>query len=191
MNELARTGWVDHDKKTGEYVFFECSAHVERRRTFVMTEGRSQETTQAENNAMDMASAWVSSFYLRTIRELQNLGSRYVNVELGDNPADIRKLGGALYGDRRYDAVFVCQTARNFTMPPGDSVDRCGLSFAQTLTPPVLAPATAGPSPVLTMTHRRLIVQSEADLRLVRQARQVKSVAHRFAGDRRANGTSQ
>jgi len=117
LNEMERTGGepdvVDHDKKTGEYVFFDCSAQSPKGRRSVCydREGlESRKQHKPENNAIDMASAMgIELLTEEQYRELQKLGEFDTKTSSWViTPADIRKLGGALYGDRRYDAVFVC-----------------------------------------------------------------------------------
>jgi hypothetical protein len=116
LNEMERTSGepdvVGYDKKTGEYIFFDCSAESPNGRRSVCYDREGQESRKEhrpENNAIDMAAAM--SIELLTegqYRELQKLGnfdtktSSWVKA-----PADIRKLGGALFGDRRFGHVFV------------------------------------------------------------------------------------
>ena len=116
LNEMESTGGepdvVGHDQKTGEYIFYDCSAESPKGRTSVCydREGlESRKEHEPENNAMDMAAAMgIELLTEEQYRELQKLGdfdaktSSWVKA-----PADIRKLGGALYGDRRYGRVFV------------------------------------------------------------------------------------
>ena len=116
LNEIERTNGepdvVDHDEKTGEYVFFDCSAESPNGRRSVCYDREGQESRKEhkpENNAIDMAAAMgIELLTEGQYRELQKLGnfdtetSSWVKV-----PADIRKLGGALFGDRRFGHVFV------------------------------------------------------------------------------------
>ena len=116
INEMERTGGepdvVGYDKKTGEYIFYDCSADSPKGRRNVCYDREGQETRKSfkpENNAIDMAAAMgIKLLTEKQYRELQNLGdfdtktSSWVNT-----PSDIRKLGGALFADRRYDNVFV------------------------------------------------------------------------------------
>jgi hypothetical protein len=113
---MERTGGepdvVGHDKKTDEYLFFDCSAESPKGRTGVCydREGlESRKEHKPENNAIDLAAAMgVELLTEEQYRELQKLGhfdaksSSWVKA-----PADIKKLGGALFGDRRYGHVFV------------------------------------------------------------------------------------
>ena len=116
LHEMERTGGepdvVAHDKKTGEYIFFDCSAETPKGRVSVCYDREgldSRKEHKPANNAMDMAAAMgIELLTEEQYLELQSLGdfdtktSSWVKA-----PADIRKLGGALYGDRRYGRVFV------------------------------------------------------------------------------------
>jgi hypothetical protein len=120
LNEMERTGGepdvVGHDKKTGEYVFFDCSAESPEGRRSVCYDREgldSRKEHKPKNNAMDMAAAMgIELLTEEQYQELQKLGnfdtktSSWVKA-----PADIRKLGGALFGDRRYGRVFVYQNS--------------------------------------------------------------------------------
>jgi hypothetical protein len=116
LNEMERTGGepdvVGHDKETGEYIFFDCSAESPEGRTSVCydREGReSRKEHKPKNTAIDMAT--VMGIELLTedeYQELQKLGNFDTKTSSWvKTPADIRKLGGALYCDRRYGRVFV------------------------------------------------------------------------------------
>lgn len=116
LQEMEKTGGepdvVGHDKKTGEYIFFDCSAESPKGRTRVCYDREgldSRKEHKPENNALDMAAAMgIELLTEEEYRDLQKLGnfdtksSSWVKA-----PADIRKLGGALFGDRRYNHVFV------------------------------------------------------------------------------------
>jgi len=116
LNEMERTGGepdvVGHDKKTGEYIFYDCSAESPKGRRSVCYDRESLESRKEhkpENNAIDMAAAMgIELLTEEQYRELQKLGnfdkktSSWVKT-----PADIRKLGGALFCDCRYDHVFL------------------------------------------------------------------------------------
>ena len=116
LNEMERTGGepdvVGHDKKTGEYIFFDCSAESPKGRRSVCYDREALESRREhkpEDNAVDMAAAMgIELLTEEQYRELQKLGnfdsktSNWVKT-----PSDIKKLGGALFCDRRYDTVFV------------------------------------------------------------------------------------
>ena len=116
LHEMEKTGGepdvVGYDKKTGETIFFDCSPESPKGRTSVCYDREgldSRKEHKPANNAMDMAAAMgIELLTEAQYLELQSLGdfdtktSSWVKA-----PADIRKLGGALYGDRRYGRVFV------------------------------------------------------------------------------------
>jgi hypothetical protein len=116
LHEMEKTGGepdiIGCDIKTGEYIFCDCSAEspLGRRSTCYDREGlESRKENKPENNALDMAAAiGIELLTEAQYRELQSLG----NFDLKTSswiatPADIRKLGGALFADRRYGHVFV------------------------------------------------------------------------------------
>jgi hypothetical protein len=116
LNEMERTGGepdvVGHDKKTGEYIFFDCSAESPKGRTSVCydREGlESRKEHKPKNNAIDLATAMgVELLTEEQYLELQKLGNFDTKTSSWvKTPAEIRKLGGALYCDRRYGRVFV------------------------------------------------------------------------------------
>src|SRR5262245_13727799 len=116
LNEMERTGGepdvVGHDKKTGEYVFFDCSAETPKGRVSVCydREGwESRKEHRPKNTAMDMASAMgIELLTEKQYFDLQKLGDFDTKTSSWvKTPADIRKLGGALYCDRRYGRLFV------------------------------------------------------------------------------------
>ena len=116
LNEMERTGGepdvVDHAKKTGKYVFYDCSAESPKGRRNVCYDREGQEARKAfkpENNAIDMAAAMgIELLTEEQYRELQNLGKFDTKTSSWvKTPSDIRKLGGALFADRRYGNVFV------------------------------------------------------------------------------------
>lgn len=102
---------VGHDKKTGEYVFYDCSAQSPKGRISLCYDREaldSRKEHKPKNNALDMAAAMgVELLTEEQYLELQKLGdfdtksSSWVKT-----PADMRKLGGALFGDRRFGRVF-------------------------------------------------------------------------------------
>ncbi|MBC8041555.1 MAG: DUF4256 domain-containing protein [Opitutaceae bacterium] len=116
LHEMERTGGepdvIAHDKKTGHYLFVDCSAESPAGRTSVCYDREGLESrkehkpkTSALDLAADMGIELLNEEYYR---ELQTLGdfdrksSSWVHT-----PAPIRKLGGALFGDRRYGQVFI------------------------------------------------------------------------------------
>ena len=116
LNEMERTGGepdvVGHDNKTGEYVFYDCSAESPKGRRSVCydREGlESRKEHKPEDNAIDMAAAMgIEILTEEQYRELQKLGNFDTKTSSWvKTPAEIRKLGGALFCDRRYDHVFV------------------------------------------------------------------------------------
>ncbi len=118
LNEMDRTGGepdvVGHDQKTGEYVFYDCSAESPQGRRNVCydregQEAREQRGVHPEGNAMDMAAAMgIELLTEEQYRALQNLGTFDTKTSSWvKTPSDIRKLGGAIFADRRYGHVFV------------------------------------------------------------------------------------
>jgi hypothetical protein len=116
LNEMERTGGepdvVGHDNKTGEYIFYDCSAESPKGRRSVCydREGlESRKEHKPEDNAIDMAAAMgIELLTEEQYRELQKLGNFDTKTSSWvKTPAEIRKLGGALFCDRRYDHVFV------------------------------------------------------------------------------------
>jgi hypothetical protein len=116
LNEMERTGGepdvVGHDKKTGEYIFFDCSLETPKDRTSVCydREGlESRKEHKPKTNAIDMATAMgVELLTEEQYLKLQKLGDFDTKTSSWvKTPPDIRKLGGALYCDRRYGRVFV------------------------------------------------------------------------------------
>jgi hypothetical protein len=116
LGEMERTGGepdvVSHDKKTGEYIFYDCSAQSPEGRRSVCYDGealQSRKENKPKDSAVNLAA--VMGFELLTeeqYRELQKLGNFDTKTSSWvKTPSNIRKLGGALFCDRRYDTVFV------------------------------------------------------------------------------------
>ena len=116
LDEMETTGGepdvVSFDSKTGEYIFYDCSAEspAGRRSTCYDRDGLdSRKEHKPENNAVDMAAAMgIALLTEDNYRALQLLGKFDVKTSSWIvTPPAIRKLGGALFGDRRYDHVFI------------------------------------------------------------------------------------
>jgi hypothetical protein len=116
LYEMERTGGepdvVGHDKKTGEYILYDCSAESPKGRRNVCYDHEGQEARKSfrpKDNAVDMAAAvGIELLTEEQYRELQNLGNFDMKTSSWiKTPSDIRKLGGALFADRRYGNVFV------------------------------------------------------------------------------------
>jgi hypothetical protein len=118
LNEMERTGGepdvVGYDKETGEYIFFDCSAQSPKGRRSICYDGEGQEERERKGvhpagNAIDIAAAMgIELLSEDQYRELQKLGEFDTTTSSWiQTPAYIRKLGGALFCDRRYDTVFV------------------------------------------------------------------------------------
>jgi hypothetical protein len=116
LHEMERTGGepdvVGHDRKTGEYIFYDSSAESPKGRRSLCYDREALESRKEhkpENNAMDMAAAMgVELLAEEQYRELQKVGDFDTKTSSWvKTPSDIRKLGGALFCDRRYGNVFV------------------------------------------------------------------------------------
>src|ERR1700752_2311690 len=116
LNEMENTGGepdvVGFDKKTGEYIFYDCSAESPKGRRSVCYDRDgldSRKEHKPANNAVDMAAAMgIVLLSEEQYRELQQLGNFDAKTSSWvKTPANIRKLGGALFCDRRYDTVFI------------------------------------------------------------------------------------
>src|SRR5690242_11122980 len=116
LHEMDRTGGepdvVGHDKKTGEYIFYDCSAESPKDRRSLCYDREALESRKENkpaNNAMDVAAAMgVELLTEEQYRALQTLGNFDTKTSSWvQTPAAIRKLGGALFCDRRYNTVFL------------------------------------------------------------------------------------
>ncbi|MEQ8235885.1 MAG: DUF4256 domain-containing protein [Syntrophomonadaceae bacterium] len=116
LYEMQRTGGepdvMGHDKKRDEYIFIDCSAESPQGRRNVCYDGEamdSRKKNRPQNNAIDMAAAMgIEILSEGQYRELQNSGNFDTKTSSWvKTPDKIRKLGGALFCDRRYDTVFV------------------------------------------------------------------------------------
>ena len=116
LHEMERTGGepdvVGHDKKTGEYVFYDCAAESPAGRRSVCYDREALEArkeNKPKESAMNMAAAMLVELLTEEqYRELQKLGTFDTKTSSWvKTPPGIRKLGGALFCDRRYDTVFL------------------------------------------------------------------------------------
>jgi hypothetical protein len=105
---------VGYDEKTGEYIFYDCSAESPKGRRSICYDRKGQEEREKKGvhpagNAVDLAAAMgIELLNEDQYRELQKLGEFDTKTESWIKaPTDIRKLGGALFCDRRYGHVFV------------------------------------------------------------------------------------
>jgi hypothetical protein len=115
LSEMEQTGGepdvVGHDKKTGEYVFYDCSAESPKGRRSICYDREALEARKEhkpKNSAVDVATAMgVELLTEEQYRELQKLGKFDTKTSSWvKTPSEIRKLGGAIFCDRRYDTVF-------------------------------------------------------------------------------------
>jgi hypothetical protein len=116
LSEMERTGGepdvVEHNKKTGEYIFYDCSAESPKsRRSFCYDREalQSRKENKPKDNAVDAAAAMgIELLTEEEYRKLQNLGEFDTKTSSWlHTPSKIRELGGALFCDRRFDTVFV------------------------------------------------------------------------------------
>jgi hypothetical protein len=118
LNEMERTGGepdvVGQDEKTGEYIFYYCSAESPNGRRNVCYDREGQEEREKRGlhpggNAIDMTAAMgIELLTEEQYRELQKLGNFDTKTQSWvKTSSDIRKLGGAIFADRRYGHVFV------------------------------------------------------------------------------------
>lgn len=116
LSEMERTGGepdvVGHDKKTGAYVFYDCSPDTPKGRRSICYDREALESRKEHkptDSAVDMAMAMgVELLTEEQYRELQKMGEFDTKTSSWvKTPPNIRKLGGALFCDRRFDTVFV------------------------------------------------------------------------------------
>ena len=116
LDDMETTGGepdvVGHDKKTGEFIFYDCSAESPKGRRSICYDAEALESRKEHkpgNNAIDMAAAMgIGLLTEEQYRELQQLGEFDTKTSSWIiTPPGIRKLGGALFCDRRYNHVFV------------------------------------------------------------------------------------
>jgi len=115
LGEMERTGGepdvIAHDNTTDEYIFYDCSAETPKgRRSFCYDREalESRKEFKPENNAIDLATAMgIELLTEEQYRELQTLGKFDMKTSSWvKTPAEIRKLGGAIFCDCRYDHIF-------------------------------------------------------------------------------------
>jgi hypothetical protein len=115
LHEMERTGGepdvVGHDKKTGEYIFYDCSPETPKDRRSLCYDREALDARKEHkpaNNAVDVATAMgVELLTEEQYRELEKLGEFDTKTSSWiKTPSNVRKLGGALFCDRRYDTVF-------------------------------------------------------------------------------------
>jgi hypothetical protein len=116
LTEMERTGGepdvVGHDKKTGEYIFYDCSAESPKDRRSLCYDREalnSRKENKPKGNAIDMATAMgIELLTEEQYRELQKMGEFDTKTSSWvKTPSAVRKLGGALFCDRRFDTVFL------------------------------------------------------------------------------------
>jgi hypothetical protein len=116
LNEMEATGGepdvVGYDKKSGEFIFYDCSPETPKGRRSICYDHEALEARK-EHKPKDSAMGMTSDMGIEMLteeeyRELQKLGEFDLKTSSWvQTPAAIRKLGGALFCDRRYDTVFV------------------------------------------------------------------------------------
>ena len=116
LNEMERTGGepdvVGHDEKTGEYIFYDCSVETPKDRRNICYDREALESRKEfkpKDTAMDMAAAMgieiLTEEQYRALQKLGNFDTKTSSWLI--TPPKIRKLGGAIFADRRFDHVFV------------------------------------------------------------------------------------
>ena len=115
LSEMERTGGepdvVGYDKNTGEFIYYDCSTESPKGRRSLCYDRKALESRKEHkpaNSAMDMAAAMgIELLSEEQYRELQKFGTFDTKTSSWvKTPADIRKLGGAIFCDRRYNTVF-------------------------------------------------------------------------------------
>ncbi len=116
LHEMERTGGepdvVGHDKKTGEYTFYDCSAESPKQRRSLCYDHQARESRKEfkpKNSAIDMAVAMdIEILTEEQYRNLQKLGKFDTKTSSWlKTPSEIRKLGGAIFADFRYGNIFI------------------------------------------------------------------------------------
>ena len=116
LNEMERTGGepdvIAYDKKTSEYIFYDCSPESPKDRRSFCYDGEALESRKEhkpKNSVIEMAAAMgIELLTEEQYRELQKLGEFDTKTSSWvKTPVDVRKLGGALFCDRRFNTVFV------------------------------------------------------------------------------------
>ena len=116
LNEMERTGGepdvIEYDQSTGEYVFYDCSAEspkVRRSLCYDRAALEARKEFKPENNAIDMADTMgIALLTEEQYRKLQQFGKFDTKTSSWvKTPDGVRKLGGAVFCDRRYDTVFL------------------------------------------------------------------------------------
>ncbi len=116
LNEMERTAGepdvVGYDKKTGEYIFYDCSAESPNDRRSLCYDRKAlvaRKEHKPKNNALDVADAMgIELLTEEQYRELQQLGNFDTKTSSWiQTPDEIRELGGVLFCDRRYNTAFV------------------------------------------------------------------------------------
>jgi hypothetical protein len=116
LEQMENTGGepdvVGYDKKTGGYIFYDCSAESPKGRRSICYDPEalaSRKENKPKNSALGMAADMgIAILTEEEYRQLQTLGAFDLKTSTWiQTPADVRKLGGALFCDRRYNTVFV------------------------------------------------------------------------------------